>query len=113
MREALDDVNLSLALHPKWCKALYRRAMLLLECGRYAEALTEFKAAQPLLEDSFVFGPRCWAFGSGRPEVVLQQGRHRSRRCRRFAIPWAHEAVGGVVFVYAPRRQRSARASAR
>jgi len=43
---ALEDVNLALALHPKWAKALYRRGMLLLECGRYGEALTEFKVVQ-------------------------------------------------------------------
>jgi len=28
--QALEDVNLSLALHPKWTKALYRRGMLLM-----------------------------------------------------------------------------------
>mmetsp|Transcript_110852 Transcript_110852/g.357823 ORF Transcript_110852/g.357823 Transcript_110852/m.357823 type:complete len:619 (+) Transcript_110852:69-1925(+) len=44
--KALDDVDTSLALHPKWCKALYRRGVLLLECGRPAEALTELKVVQ-------------------------------------------------------------------
>ena len=44
--KALDDANMSLALHPKWTKALYRRGILLLECGRYAEALTELKVVQ-------------------------------------------------------------------
>lgn len=45
-QKALDDVNTALALHPKWAKALYRRAILLLECGRTAEALTELKIVQ-------------------------------------------------------------------
>lgn len=44
--KALDDANMALALHPKWTKALYRRGILLLECGRYAEALTELKVVQ-------------------------------------------------------------------
>lgn len=44
--KALDDANMCLALHPKWTKALYRRGILLLECGRYAEALTELKVVQ-------------------------------------------------------------------
>ena len=44
--KALDDANMALALHPKWTKALYRRGVLLLECGRYAEALTELKVVQ-------------------------------------------------------------------
>lgn len=44
--QALQDSNLALNLHPKWCKALYRRGILLLECGRYAEALTELKVVQ-------------------------------------------------------------------
>jgi len=44
--QALEDANMSLVLHPKWCKALYRRGILLLECGRYAEALTELKVVQ-------------------------------------------------------------------
>jgi len=43
---ALQDVDTSLALHPKWAKALYRRGILLLENGRYAEALTELKTVQ-------------------------------------------------------------------
>jgi len=45
-QKALDDANMCLALHPKWAKALYRRGVLLLECGRYAEALTELKVVQ-------------------------------------------------------------------
>merc|ERR1711920_960026 len=44
--QALDDANMALNLHPKWAKALYRRGILLLECGRYAEALTELKVVQ-------------------------------------------------------------------
>lgn len=56
--KALEDANMALAtrlfaslltakaLHPKWTKALYRRGILLLECGRYAEALTELKVVQ-------------------------------------------------------------------
>eukprot|EP00931_Biecheleriopsis_adriatica_P004562 TRINITY_DN106209_c0_g1_i1.p1 TRINITY_DN106209_c0_g1~~TRINITY_DN106209_c0_g1_i1.p1 ORF type:complete len:616 (+),score=149.55 TRINITY_DN106209_c0_g1_i1:105-1952(+) len=44
--KALEDANLCLALHPKWTKALYRRGILLLECGRFAEALTELKVVQ-------------------------------------------------------------------
>merc|ERR1712241_1526505 len=44
--QALEDTNTSLALHPKWCKALYRRGVLLLECGRASEALTELKIVQ-------------------------------------------------------------------
>ena len=44
--KALGDANMALALHPKWTKALYRRGILLLECGRYAEALTELKVVQ-------------------------------------------------------------------
>lgn len=43
---ALQDTNAALALQPRWTKALYRRAILLLECGRAAEALTEFKVVQ-------------------------------------------------------------------
>merc|ERR1712039_132811 len=38
--------NMSLVLNPKWCKALYRRGILLLENGRVAEALTELKVVQ-------------------------------------------------------------------
>lgn len=45
-QQALDDVNTALALRPKWTKALYRRGILLLECGRAAEALTELKVVQ-------------------------------------------------------------------
>lgn len=45
-QQALEDVNLCLALHPKWAKGLYRRGILLLECGRAAEALTELKVVQ-------------------------------------------------------------------
>jgi len=44
--KALEDANLALNLNPKWCKALYRRGVLLLEVGRYAEALTELKVVQ-------------------------------------------------------------------
>merc|ERR1719379_2395988 len=44
--KALEDTNLSLALRPKWAKALYRRGILLLELGRPAEALTELKVVQ-------------------------------------------------------------------
>jgi len=45
-QRALQDANTSLALHPKWAKALYRRGILLLECDRPAEALTELKTVQ-------------------------------------------------------------------
>lgn len=44
--KALEDVDMSLVLHPKWCKALYRRGILLLENGRFAEGLTELKVVQ-------------------------------------------------------------------
>merc|ERR1712232_420016 len=44
--QALEDINMSLVLHPKWCKALHRRGILLLENERYAEALTELKVVQ-------------------------------------------------------------------
>jgi len=63
---ALEDVNMALALHPKWCKALYRRGMLLLECGRYAEALTELKVVQradPTFDDEledWLRRAHCW-----------------------------------------------------
>lgn len=46
VQQALEDANMALNLQPKWCKALYRRGILLLECGRYAEALTELKVVQ-------------------------------------------------------------------
>ncbi|CAE8663675.1 unnamed protein product [Polarella glacialis] len=44
--QALQDANMALVLHAKWTKALYRRGILLLECGRFAEALTELKVVQ-------------------------------------------------------------------
>jgi tetratricopeptide (TPR) repeat protein len=46
IQHALEDVNASLALRPRWAKALYRRGIVLLECGRSAEALTELKTVQ-------------------------------------------------------------------
>jgi len=45
-QQALQDANTALALRPGWAKGLYRRGVLLLECGRPAEALTELKVAQ-------------------------------------------------------------------
>lgn len=45
-KKALEDVDMSLVLHPKWCKALYRRGILLLENDRFAEGLTELKVVQ-------------------------------------------------------------------
>eukprot|EP00419_Tripos_fusus_P004120 CAMPEP_0172673788 /NCGR_PEP_ID=MMETSP1074-20121228/12368_1 /TAXON_ID=2916 /ORGANISM="Ceratium fusus, Strain PA161109" /LENGTH=532 /DNA_ID=CAMNT_0013491141 /DNA_START=53 /DNA_END=1648 /DNA_ORIENTATION=- len=44
--KALEDINMSLVLQPRWCKALYCRGILLLENGRCAEALTELKVVQ-------------------------------------------------------------------
>ncbi|CAJ1344290.1 unnamed protein product [Effrenium voratum] len=64
--QALDDANMCLALHPKWTKALYRRGILLLECGRYAEALTELKVVQradPTFDDDledWLRRAHCW-----------------------------------------------------
>mmetsp|Transcript_43940 Transcript_43940/g.79013 ORF Transcript_43940/g.79013 Transcript_43940/m.79013 type:complete len:527 (-) Transcript_43940:116-1696(-) len=51
--KALEDANTALALHPRWAKALYRRGIALLECGRPAEALQDLKTVQrtdPTLE---------------------------------------------------------------
>jgi len=44
--KALDDINMSLVFQPRWCKALYCRGILLLDSGRFAEALTELKVVQ-------------------------------------------------------------------
>ncbi|CAE7369620.1 TTC28, partial [Symbiodinium necroappetens] len=95
--KALDDANMCLALHPKWTKALYRRGILLLECGRYAEALTELKVVQradPTFDDDLE-EPGPWEAPSASLFVCIEIGKVFERMARTFGAIVAAAALLG------------------
>jgi len=108
--QALEDVNTSLALNPRWAKALYRRGILLLECGRASEALTELKVVQradPTFDDDLeTWLRRAHNWMSKKPEEVNYYEFMRlpmdssqddvRKQYRRLCLVWHPDKNGGT-----------------